>query len=223
MKTLYLTIDAFRILGYLLISAFVLGCVVIPISGESNRSITIENIVSTLPGESPESVIAKLGLPDQWLSKEERQFMIYSTRSTSSVVGWYWNAPFWVEDHSNSTLHCYKIEIGSDNVVHDYDIETTIRPSIRSSSKDCLYQFWSESDRHSLNELPIPKLDQKPGKLNQPTQKDVAIVNCISGGKRQCVERYKCDVLQTSLNTIPDTVNCYSCGKRQWVERTHCD
>lgn len=219
MNTPSLVMMSCRLFTYMLISAFISGCFVAPISRNDVESKNNKTLVKTLIGESQESIIATLGLPEKILADGERRFMFYSDRSRSKGVPFLFFLPLPMVIDAGEVLHCFRLELDSNNLVKDYDIKSTTR----SAQKGCLNQFWNERKSLTLKELPLPELDYQPQNVVQQPQIDHSLINCISGGIRQCVERSQCDRSTARSNSSLDTVSCFSCGKRQWVERSQCD
>ena len=112
----------------LLISTFTSGCAV-PISSNNYESQVKKDEFYILVGESQERVIRKLGSPDNWMIQGTRQFMIYSSSTSQvTVVGIYLFVPMASKD-TKRVKHCYRIEIGKNNIVKDYKIDSQARYS----------------------------------------------------------------------------------------------
>jgi len=207
-------------------SGCALGVYPIPFPRDDYKTDTRKDLAESLIGESQESVTEKIGQPDQILTDGKQQYMIYRHSSSANamvMIGFIIPAGY-VESHEIKTIHCFKIDLDANKLVVDYEFESTVH-----SKRPCTEEFWTKEELKSIEELPVTYPNQRTLKelqipnLYQQHQTGLNLVNCISGGTRQCAERSQCDTSATELNSIPDTVNCFSCGKRQWVERSYCD
>jgi len=147
----------------LFITTFTSWCLAFPVSYDDSLSLAKKDEVKTMIGESQESVIRKLRLPDQWVSQGDRQFMTYSAASSSQVVVIFFLTPLLIPGGGvfrDSTLHCYGIEIDSNNMVKNY--------KIGSSNQSC---------RNLLtNDWELPNLEIRAMR-NIPTQSVYARTN----------------------------------------------
>ena len=230
----------YRLVSCIIISTFISGCAYgfypISVSRDDHKSETRKDLADSLIGESQESVVEKIGRPNQILVDGKQQYMIYEHHSSAYMLVMFLYLPVAIQEtHETDTLHCLKIDLDANNLVADYQFKSTAyykrnRPFLWSDRTfKCPTEYWKEEVWQSFDELPVPYSDQQTleeltiSNLDQKPQADLSMVNCISSGTRQCVERSQCDTPTTKLNSIPDTVSCFSCGKRQWVERSQCD
>jgi hypothetical protein len=140
----------------LLITTFTSGCLAFPVPNNDSRSLTKKDEVKTLVGESQESVIRKLGLPDQWVSQGERQFMTYSVSTWGIKRLWIiFLIPVGVFD-GGWTLHCYRLEIDSNNMVKDHKIDSTARHAQHPNCQHLLTNDWEipNLEIHAMRHIP---------------------------------------------------------------------
>ena len=146
----------------LLITTFTSGCLLFPFPHNDSRSLAKKDEVKTLVGESQESVIRKLGLPDQWVSQGERQFMTYTAGSPAKNIVTIALVPVLVIDRG-STLHCYRLEIDSNNMVKDYKIDSTARLHQHPNCQHLFTNNWElpNLEIHAMRHIPEKSVDPR--------------------------------------------------------------
>jgi hypothetical protein len=148
----------------LFITTFTSGCLAFPVPGNDSESLAKKDEVKTLIGESQESVIRKLGLPDQWESQGTRQFMTYSLGSPSKLVMTVYLFPVGVFD-GGWTIHCYRLEIDSNNMVKDYKIGSKVRGYGRDAiCQHALTNDWElpNIEIHAMRKIPTIMISSQP-------------------------------------------------------------
>ena len=151
----------------LLLLPFISGCAIgfydLSAPRDDYKTEERKDITKALIGESQESVVEKLGPPDQIRTDGEHQYLIYSNSSSANrVIMFVFFPVFYHEDKGYGyeryeTLHCLKIDIDANNLVVDYKFKST---TLHTSRYDCPSQFWSKGELQSLKKLPATDPDQ---------------------------------------------------------------
>lgn len=136
-----------RILNLLLLTGLLTGCWTLHIKDETPETLGNIDLLQSFIGQKSESVVRELGVPDELLSDGDKQFMVYSAKSSDTgflVIMW---LPVWAMRDSDNVLHCLRIELDSDNLVKEYQIKSKVRKRIIVSTdihfySNCQQVFW---------------------------------------------------------------------------------
>ena len=148
------------LISYLILSVFastLLGCFGATIPGKPPAPFDDHDQLALLIGEKEETVIEKLGHPNQVLSDGTRKFLMYWTTSSGGHVLFMLWVPIAVTGDDEATLHCVRFELDHDNRVRIYGIESGRWQKLFSTyelSSRCKSFFWSKSEIGGLKELP---------------------------------------------------------------------
>jgi hypothetical protein len=141
LRNLPTSLPTWTIYCILISTIFVSGCLAFPISTYDSETLAKKDALKTLDGESQEDVISKLGIPDQWVSQGEREFMTYSAREYEKWALLMFFIPVG-ERRGAMYLQCYRLEIDSNNMVKDYKIDTTARHAQDPNCQHLLTNDW---------------------------------------------------------------------------------
>lgn len=156
-------------LGSVMLALGVSGCYSIPISQDDYKTETRKELADSLIGESRETVVERIGAPDQVLTDGRQQYLLYEHQSSAKVLGMMVYIPIVYADSQNhKTLHCLKFDLDVDQVVVDYEFDSSAHYSGYGNYK-CHSVFWEEEEWHALEQLPVPPLqgDSMPDPDNQ--------------------------------------------------------
>jgi hypothetical protein len=148
----------FRLVSCMILSICISGCYSIPISQDDYTTETRKDLAESLIGESRESVVEKIGAPNQILTDGMQQYMLYEHLSSAKMLGMMVYIPIIYADSQNhKTLHCLKFDLDANQVVVDYEFDSTAHFTGNGNYK-CHSVFWKEEEWHSLEKLPVPPL-----------------------------------------------------------------
>ena len=124
-------------------------------------------IVNSLIGEPRENVIEQRGLPNLELTDENQKYMIYHTLGDGTDVMFFIWVPFPIPDfgdrQQDSTLHCLRFEIDSNNLVVGFKLKSGGWMewfSTESLNQNCLEFFWSKKEIRNFQSLSAPNLEK---------------------------------------------------------------
>jgi len=146
-----------QILKLLLLTGLLSGCWNLGIKGEAPGSRGNIDLLQSFIGQESESVIREFGLPDELLSDGDKQFMVYSAKSTDTnliMVLWI-PIPVWAINDWENTIHCLRFELDSDYLVKEYRLKSKVMrkgvyPIELPSYLNCQEVFWSWRERTKL-------------------------------------------------------------------------
>lgn len=141
-----------RLVFLILFVATISGCgeiIRVPVGPEGPAKAERDEL-SQLIGQSQEAVVEKLGLPKRHFTLDDRQFMLYLSYSENHEVSIPWviiplPIPFDKEPTGSVSLRCLMIEIDSNKLVKQYDIQQS-DPDFKDQSIRCLNQFFSKNE-----------------------------------------------------------------------------
>jgi hypothetical protein len=135
-----------QILKLLLLTGFLSGCWSLHIKGETPATLGNIDLLQSFIGQGSESVIRELGLPDELLSDGDKQFMVYSARSSDTAFLMIIWVPVWAGNSEANTLHCLRFELDSDNVVKEYRLKSKVLRRLLLGDQhfysNCQEVFW---------------------------------------------------------------------------------
>jgi hypothetical protein len=148
----------FRLVSCIILSICISGCYSISISQDDYTTETRKDLAKSLIGESRDSVVEKIGRPDQLLTDGTQQYMVYEHQSSAKVLYMLLYYPILYSDSKDhKTLHCFKIDLDANLLVVDYEFDSTAHFSGNGNYR-CRSEFWKEDEWHSLEKLPVPPL-----------------------------------------------------------------
>jgi hypothetical protein len=162
----------FRLVSCIILSIGISGCYSIPISQDDYTTETRKDLAKSLIGESRESVVEKIGVPNQILTDGMQQYMLYEHQSSAKMLGMMVYIPIVYADSQNhKTLHCLKIDLDANLLVVDYEFDSTAHFTGNGHYR-CHSEFWKEEVWQSLEKLPVPPLksDSIPNPDQQPKE-----------------------------------------------------
>ena len=145
-----------QLLGLLLLTGFLSGCVIWHTDAPPPEKFSNTDLLKSLIGQKSESVIRKLGLPNELLLDGDKQFMIYLAHTPRTrhflELDYFWMS-YDRRKGEGSALYCLRIQLDSDGFV-------VKKPQVRSITshpkkfipplKNCRHAFWSQSERENL-------------------------------------------------------------------------
>jgi hypothetical protein len=135
-----------RILNLLLLTGLLTGCWTLHIKDETPETLGNIDLLQSFIGQKSESVVRELGLPDELLSDGDKQFMVYSARSSDTGFLVFIWLPVWAMRDSDNVLHCLRIELDSDNLVKEYRVKSKVLNRIFLGDvhfySNCQEVFW---------------------------------------------------------------------------------
>jgi len=163
-----------QILKLFLLTGFLSGCWGLTIKDDAPGSLGNIDLLQSFIGQESESVVRELGLPDELLSDGDKQFMVYSAKSTdTSLVMVIW-IPVWAINDFENTIHCLRFKLDSDNVVKEYRLKSKVMqsgvyPIDFPSYLNCQEVFWSWKERKKLQvATDFPSTWEEIEKLKNP-------------------------------------------------------
>jgi hypothetical protein len=159
----------------IILSIYISGCYSISIAQDDYTTETRKDLAKSLIGESRQSVVEKIGLPNQILTDGIQQYMIYEHQSSAKVLDMLLYYPIYYSDSQNhKTLHCLKIDLDTNLLVVDYEFDSTAHFTGNGNYR-CHSEFWKEEVWHSLEKLPVPPLKSysTPNPDQQPQEASV--------------------------------------------------
>jgi hypothetical protein len=152
---------------YFFLAFLLSGCWATTIPHQVPDSFADPYIISSLIGEPTERVIEQLGLPNLELMDENQKYMIYHTLGDGTDVMFLIWIPIPIPDFgdrkNDSTLHCLRFEIDSNNLVVGFKLKSGGRKkwfSTESHNQNCLEFFWSKKEIRNFQSLSAPLLEQ---------------------------------------------------------------
>jgi TPR repeat protein len=147
-----------QILKLLLLTGFVSGCWFIHTKDEAPGSLGDIDLLQSFIGQKSESVVRELGLPNELLSDGDKQFMVYSAKSSDTsflMIIWVPVVNVGAMEDSDNTLHCLRFELDSDNVVKEYRVKSRVMHTLIlvfdiDLISSCREAFWSKQEREKL-------------------------------------------------------------------------
>jgi len=135
-----------QILKLLLLTGLLTGCWTLHIKDETPETLGNIDLLQSFIGQKSESVVRELGLPDELLSDGDKQFMVYSARSSDTGFLVFIWLPVWAMRDSDNVLHCLRIELDSDNLVKEYLVKSKVLNRIFLGDvhfySNCQEVFW---------------------------------------------------------------------------------
>jgi len=148
-----------QLLKLLLLTSFLSGCWVLTVKDEAPGPLGNTDLLDSFIGQESESVVRKLGLPDEFLSDGDKHFMVYSATSAGTNLLMVLYIPAWADTEWENVIHCLRFELDSDNFVRDYQVKSkqmqagfvfyTSTQSIDLKS-NCREVFWNKEEITNL-------------------------------------------------------------------------
>lgn len=148
-----------KILKLLLLTGFLSGCWTIHIEDEAPGSLGNIDLLQSFVDQKSENVVRELGLPNELLLDGDKQFMVYSARSSDTAFLMIIWVPVWAGESPDNILHCLRVELDSDNLVKEYRVKSKVMSRLILASDmhfnedwytTCSKVFWSQKELTKL-------------------------------------------------------------------------
>ena len=133
-----------QLLGLLLLTGFLSGCVFWH-TADPPEIFSNTDLLESLIGQKSESVIRKLGLPNEFLLDGDKQFMIYFAFTSWTRHGLMLDpyGPYQSSEGEGAALYCLRIQLDSDGFVVKYPL---VKSRTSHPIKNCRNVFWSKEE-----------------------------------------------------------------------------
>jgi len=146
------------------------GCLPLIKTHEPPKIIGDREILSPLIGRARETVVEKLGIPNEEIEIGEEYYMVYSSISSVTHLAIIFGIPVYAGDPGYQwALHCLRFELDSNKLVKGYDVESTFlgERSRQVVNRDCRRLFWEGKELESMHVISESDLEWSEAQILQ--------------------------------------------------------